>query len=440
MTTSWPGLHAAREDGRVGVLMADHHGLADHRVVRLHDIDVIAVRPALHGRRGHRHRVMHGRCLHPHPHEAAGPQRLLRIGERRLQLDRAGGRIDLVIEDGQRAPIQHGAGRRPRLVHRQHRRRCRGGHRGGDLRQILLRQVEHHRDRLQLREHDQPGRVGGMDDVAGIDRADAGPSGDRGGDGGVAQHRARGVDRRLIALDLRGQLRHQRFLRVRRLPGGVLVLHQLLVPHEVDPRVRQQRLVLRLLRHRLIERRLIGAGVDPRQHLSLGDLLALLEIDLQQLAVHHRLDGDGVERLHRPQRVEPDRHVALLRGRDEHRDRRVRRPAGRGRRRLVRRPEPDRRADRRQQKRRYQPRQRAAPAGARGRREREVVARADVHASGGLRPVASITGDTSLPAASHWIIPGSGRATPPFRMPGSRPGNALSIEPAGVTHPPPSAL
>ncbi len=139
-----------------------------------------------------------------------------------------------------------------------------------------------------------------MHDVAGIDRADAGTPRDRRRDGRVAQHGARGVDRRLIALHLRGELRDERACRVRGLPGRVLALHELLVAGEIEAGIGERRLVLRLLGDRLVERRLVGARIDMRQHLALGDVLALLEVDVEQRAVHHRLDGDGVERLHRP--------------------------------------------------------------------------------------------------------------------------------------------
>ena len=43
-----------------------------------------------------------------------------------------------------------------------------------DPHDLLLRQAELHRDRLQLGDDDQPGGVGGVDDVALVDLAQAG--------------------------------------------------------------------------------------------------------------------------------------------------------------------------------------------------------------------------------------------------------------------------
>ena len=160
-----------------------------------------------------------------------------------------------------------------------------------------------------------------MDDVALVHLADAGAAVERAGDGGVGQVGARGVDLRLVLPHQRLVLRHRRLLGVGGLGGGVGGGGELLVAHQVHPRIGQVRLVLRLLGRRLVQRRLVGPRVDAGQHVPGAHVLALLEGDLQQRAVDHRLDADGVERLHGAERVQEHRHVAQLRRGRQHGDR-----------------------------------------------------------------------------------------------------------------------
>ncbi len=71
----------------------------------------------------------------------------------------------------------------------------------------------------------------------------------------------------------------------------------------------------------LVERRLVGPGVDHHDGFALPHLLAFCELDRKQLAVDARLDGDAVIRGNSAQAGEIDGH-RLLFGRDNlHRDR-----------------------------------------------------------------------------------------------------------------------
>jgi hypothetical protein len=97
-----------------------------------------------------------------------------------------------------------------------------------DLREIFLRQGEDHTDRRHLRDHDEPRRIGGVDDVALINQADAGAAHQRRGDRGIAELHARVVDHRLVMRDRRLVLRDQRFLGIDALAGGELLDHELL--------------------------------------------------------------------------------------------------------------------------------------------------------------------------------------------------------------------
>src|SRR3569832_1761453 len=118
---------------------------------------------------------------------------------------------------------------------------------------MLLGQREDERDWLQLRYDDQPGRIGGMDDVALVDEADAGAALDRRGDRSIAELHLRIVDRRLIAPDRRLELADRRRLRVDALARGEFLLATRLVAREVELGVLELRLILCLLRRRLVE-------------------------------------------------------------------------------------------------------------------------------------------------------------------------------------------
>ncbi len=64
--------------------------------------------------------------------------------------------------------------------------------------ELALGQGEGHRDRRDLVDGDDAGRVTGADEVAGIDQAHADPPGNRGDDARVVQVDLRGRDRALI--------------------------------------------------------------------------------------------------------------------------------------------------------------------------------------------------------------------------------------------------
>ena len=175
---------------------------------------------------------------------------------------------------------------------------------------------------MQLHDRHDAVLIGVMHDVARIDQAEPGSSRQRRLDDSVAELGLGIVDRRLIALDLGGQLIDHRLLRVDLLLGGVILLGQAERTVEIEPGVLQVGLVLRLLGERLIERRLIGPRIDFHEGIALIHHSALLEGDLDDLAVDAAAHGDGAERLHCPEPIQVDGEIGLLHPRHGDRDRR----------------------------------------------------------------------------------------------------------------------
>ena len=251
---------------------------------------------------------------HPHIDELARPKLEIGIGKLGLELHRAGGLIDLIVDHQHLAAVE-----RVLAVGRQCVDRQRAfGHALREIRQVLLRQAEEDRDRPELREDDDAGGVRRPHEIAFVDQADAGATGNRRDHVGVGQDGAGVVDLRLVELGLRLELTDQRLLGVELLLVGGVGRHQPGVALEIEPGIGELRLVLGLFRDRLVVLRLVGHRIDLGEDVSLGDVLPFLEGYVDDLAVDLRADGHGVERLRGPHAVEIDRHVGHARGAGEH--------------------------------------------------------------------------------------------------------------------------
>src|SRR6202035_5368528 len=124
------------------------------------------------------------------------PQLVGFVGKIRLELDRAGGLYDLVVDEAELAFTQL-----DRIV------LAVGENREGrlgllllllNLRQNGLRQREYQRDRLDLRDDYQAVRVCRVDDIAEVDLSNACHSVDRRRQPGVAQLHVRRFDKGLV--------------------------------------------------------------------------------------------------------------------------------------------------------------------------------------------------------------------------------------------------
>ncbi len=162
-----------------------------------------------------------------------------------------------------------------------------------------------------MRHDDEADGVRRMDDVAGIDETDPGASVERGADRRVVEIDPGIVDLRLVGGDRRLELTDLRLLGVDALPAGEVAPREVEIAAEIGPRIGELRLVALLVRLHLAQRRLEGTRIDQRQHVAGLDVLTLLEIDLDELAVDLRLHRRRVEGDDRAEAGEIDRNVAL---------------------------------------------------------------------------------------------------------------------------------
>src|SRR4029077_979959 len=100
----------------------------------------------------------------------------------------------------------------------------------------------------------------------------------------------RGVDRRLIALDLCLELRHRGALRIDLLFWSEVARGQIAEALQVELCVGEIGFVLHLFCGSFVERGVKGTRIDLRQEIARLDVLTLGERDLYQLTVDPRLD------------------------------------------------------------------------------------------------------------------------------------------------------
>jgi hypothetical protein len=91
---------------------------------------------------------------------------------------------------------------------------------------------------------------------------------------------------------------------------------------QVESCVGEVGFVLHLFGDRLIVCSLERTWINLRQKIARLDVLTFGESDLYQFAIDPRLDGNRIERLHRAETGQVDRHVPPLRRGNRHRDRR----------------------------------------------------------------------------------------------------------------------
>ena len=289
-----------------------------HRFVGFDHPDIEAVGAALHRDRRNGHGILVGRDQDADADELARPQPLVLIGKFRLQPDRAGGLIDLIVDQQQ---VALGQLLLVVLIEGENRDGA-AQHRFAHRAEVALRQRENHRARLDLGQHRERIGIGGVDDVADVDLAKADDAVDRCHDRRISELGLRRLDGALVGVDRSLEMIDLGLLQVDVLLGLEILGRERREPRKILLGIDQLRLIVGLLGHGLIEDGLERRRVDLRQHVALVDLLALAEVDGNQLAGDLGADGDGVEGRHGAERVVIDRDVVLGRFGDRDRDHR----------------------------------------------------------------------------------------------------------------------
>src|SRR3954462_1132721 len=309
-------VHALSHRRLLALLQIDLHGTRLHRLIVLHDVGEGTVGSALHGGERHHDRTRPRVEEEPRLNELVRPQRVLRVRQHRLQAQRRRGGIDGVVDDFELSPAQLRV-----AIAREHPDLERAlPELPGELRQDVLREREDDRDGIELRDGDDAGRVVRVDEVSGIDVADAGDAVDGRGDPRVSEVEPRRLDRGAVDAHRSLELPDHRPLIVRLLDGDELALGEILEPGQVLLRREELGLVAREGAFRRVELDLERARIDLREDVALLHFLPLAEQHLVEPAVHlgahrHRLVGG-----HRPEAVEKDGEVLLLHLRDAHAD------------------------------------------------------------------------------------------------------------------------
>src|SRR5262249_32443864 len=148
-----------------------------------------------------------------------------------------------------------------------------------DLGQLILRQREDYGDWLNLGDDHEAVGIGGVNDVAGINKAQTDSTGDRRSDTRVNQLQLGVVNLALIGFDCAIELTDGRGLCVELLLRDDAFLKKQFVALQVDFRVFALRLIFRKLSFSLLQLNLKRAWIDFRKKITGLYVLPLLEGD-----------------------------------------------------------------------------------------------------------------------------------------------------------------
>ncbi len=179
-------------------------GLRDGDIVNfrgvgaIHHVNVGALRAALYRRGGHDGQIFLGVHQQVHVDELIGKQAIVLIGEGGLQFVSSGGGIDLIVDAGERPGSNLGGIVAVESVDGQ---LTTGAQFGDHLRQLILRQTEDHRNRLQLGNDQQAAGVRSVNHVSSIHQAQTDAAADGRGNVGKGKLELGAIDRSLIGGD-----------------------------------------------------------------------------------------------------------------------------------------------------------------------------------------------------------------------------------------------
>src|ERR1700730_295186 len=242
------------------------------------------------------------------------------VGKIRLELNRAGGLQDLIVDETEHAFIQ--LDRVVLAVGENRERRLDLLLLLLNLRQIRLRERENQRNRLDLSSDDEPIRVRGVNDIAYVDLTNADHSIDRRRQPGVAELHLRGFDERLVRFYGALQLRYLRVLSLYQLRRRPAFISEVGVTSKISLGVHELGLIAIARGGDLIDLCLVGPRIDLCEQIAGMHGLPFGEVDAHDLsldlaAYDYRVVGDdGADA------GQIDRHVVRSDGSGHHRDRR----------------------------------------------------------------------------------------------------------------------
>ena len=290
-----------------GLLHAGRVWQLDGRVLRTDDPEKISLGSMLDRDRRDRQPVV---AVFDHDlaiDEIAGPQPGALVGKIGLQLDRAGRRVDDVVDRLDLAAIEQ----RDAVLLVGHHRQIGHARRYAGLRQGFGRHGDDDRDRLGLNDGDDVGVVGGADEIAGVDVPDAGAPVDRRSDDRIVELVLGELDLRVRLRDVGGVLADQRGLRVGLLLRGEILGEQLLIRHRLVFAFSSWAVARSLAACHCQHPRLIRRRIDGDQRIADLDVVPFAEIQLQDHAVDLRLGVDRIVGLHGADAGKQDRDGGL---------------------------------------------------------------------------------------------------------------------------------
>jgi hypothetical protein len=157
------GLEAGIDERLAVTDLRDLDWADSHGAVRIDDVSVGSFRALLHDRSGNGEAVMARIDEQPRIDKLARPELLRLVGKIRLELDRAGSLQDLVVDEAKLALIQQD--RIVLVIGKDRERRLGVLLLLLDLRQARLRQREYQRNRIELRDDDEPVGIRRASDV-----------------------------------------------------------------------------------------------------------------------------------------------------------------------------------------------------------------------------------------------------------------------------------
>jgi len=153
-----------------------------------------------------------------------------------------------------------------------------------NLAQVVLRHVEHHRDRLELRDHYERRSCAGKNGVAGIHQPQTNAAGDRRSDVAIGKLHQVVSNRRLVGLHSAFVLKNDFFLILELLPRDRVSFERGAISLQVHARLRKYVLIAVEGSLRLAEQCFVRPGINVDERVTFVHDLAFPVVHVKHLA------------------------------------------------------------------------------------------------------------------------------------------------------------